>query len=328
MFRCVHVQPRFAQNSCECETAAARHNFALSPVSERAQADLCDFVSLPSLALTVYICTGTVCCCLASVQLHHLSHKIDETLSSHRTQTSIVSELKRHSNQQAAHIITSQHHLGRCITILLANTSAKLILLESNLNQIIPFQFTSTMCCRHGARRQPPIVALAGAIYGAYQSRKEKRAVASAQEIGVEGGKYAAVPQQSHSDTFDAHVVHEKDVAPPNYEDVIRNDDSSMRHGADSRDVDSESYDTRDDERAFLAAGEEGAGAGARGSQEGLNGVKMGFFERVHARKQEKRQEREERREAWREEKRAWRESRAERRAEWRASRRCGRHAC
>ena len=183
------------------------------------------------------------------------------------------------------------------------------------------------MCCRNRVRREPPIITLAGAIYSAYQTRKEKRAIASAQDIGVEGGKYAAVPQQSHSDTFDAHILHGTDVAPPNYEDVIRNDDSPMRHSFDPKDVDHGSYDDRDDDRAFLAAG--GEGANAERTQRGVDGAKMSFFERVQARKEEKRLAREERREAWSEKKRAWKESRAERRAEWRAGRRgCCRQAC
>jgi len=185
------------------------------------------------------------------------------------------------------------------------------------------------MCCRHGARRQPPIVALAGAIYGAYQSRKEKRAIASAQEIGVEGGKYAAVPQQNLSEAVDGQALHAKGVSPPDYEDVIRHDDSTLHYDADSKEVDSGPYDDRDDEAAFLAAIEDDGTATKAG--EPRDGMRMGFFERLHAMKEGKRLEREERREAWRAEKRAWMESRAERRAEWRAGRGrrgCRGHAC
>jgi hypothetical protein len=181
------------------------------------------------------------------------------------------------------------------------------------------------MCCRHGNRRQPPIVALAGAIYGAYQSRKEKRAEGSAQDIGLEGGKYRAVSQQSHADALDDSDIQEKGVPPPNYEDVVRDHDDPEYHAADSKDLDSGLCDNdRIDENAFLAAaGDDEHVNKARGD------VKMGFFGRLHARKEEKRMEREERREAWKEGRRAWVESRAERRAEWRAGRRgCGRHAC
>jgi hypothetical protein len=176
------------------------------------------------------------------------------------------------------------------------------------------------MCCRHGARRQPPIVALAGAIYGAYQTRKEKRASASSQDIGLEGGKYIAVPQQSHLDAVDGRALHEKGVSPPDYEDVIRNDEGTK----DTTDFGP--YDDREEEDPFLAPGED-----ERDGHAERNGVKMGFFQRLQARKEEKRLEREERREAWRTERRTWMESRAERRAEWRAGRGrrgCGRQTC
>lgn len=180
------------------------------------------------------------------------------------------------------------------------------------------------MCRRHGARRQPPIVALAGAIYGAYQSRKEKRTEASLQDIGIEGGKYAAVPQQSHPDTFDGQLLHEKGVPPPDYEDVVRHSDSTLHHDPNSKDVGTGMYDDGDDENKD---DEERA----KQEREEMDGVKMGFFERLHANREGRRMEREERREAWRAEKRAWMESRAERRAEWKAGmgrRDCGRHAC
>ena len=167
------------------------------------------------------------------------------------------------------------------------------------------------MCCRHGARRQPPIVALAGAIYGAYQTRKEKRASASSQDIGLEGGKYVIVPQQqSDLDAVDGQALHEKDVSPPDYEDVIRNDEGM-------KESDLGPYDDREEEDPFLAPGEDG---------QKREGVKMGFFERLHAKKEEKRLMREERRESWRAERRSWMESRAERRAEWKAGR--GRRGC
>jgi hypothetical protein len=167
------------------------------------------------------------------------------------------------------------------------------------------------MCCPHGARRQAPIVALAGAIYGAYQTRKEKRASASSQDIGIEGGKYVVVPQQSHADAVDGQA------APPDYEDVIRNDGGGLKDGDGLKDEEFGEYDDREEEDPFLAPGEDG---------EKREGVKMGFFERLHAKKEEKRLEREERREAWRAERRSWVESRAERRAEWRAAR--GRRGC
>jgi hypothetical protein len=184
------------------------------------------------------------------------------------------------------------------------------------------------MCCRHGNRRQPPIVALAGAIYGAYQTRKGKRAEASAQDIGLEGGKYRAVSQQSHADALHDFDLHEKNVPPPDYEDIIRDHDDPEYHAADSKDNDSGLCDNdRDDDNAFLAA--TGHDENAKKARDDVDGVKMGFFGRLHARKEEKRLEREERREAWKEGRRAWVESRAERRAEWRAGRRgCGRRAC
>ncbi|GAB7330930.1 hypothetical protein MBLNU13_g02447t1 [Cladosporium sp. NU13] len=125
------------------------------------------------------------------------------------------------------------------------------------------------MCCRHGARRQPPIFALAGAIYGAYQTRKEKRASASSQDIGLEGGKYVIVPQQSHLDAVDGRALHEKGVPPPDYEDVIRNNEGT-------KDAEFEPYDDREEEDPFLAPGED----------------------EQSAKKEEKRLEREERREA------------------------------
>lgn len=180
------------------------------------------------------------------------------------------------------------------------------------------------MCCRHGARRQPPIVALAGAIYGAYQTRKEKRASASSQDIGLEGGKYIIVPQQSHLDAVDGQALHEKGVSPPDYEDVIRNDEGDLHHGSGPRDSDFRPYDDREEEDPFLAPGEDEESV--RDGRGGREGVKMGFFQRLQAKKEEKRLEREERREAWRAERRSWMESRAERRAEWRAGR--GRRGC
>jgi hypothetical protein len=181
------------------------------------------------------------------------------------------------------------------------------------------------MCCRHGNRRQPPIVALAGAIYGAYQSRKEKRAEGSAQDIGLKGGKYRAVSQQSHADALDGFDLHEKDMPPPDYEDVVRDHDDTLFHAADSKHDESGLCDNGgDNENAFLAGGDDDENA-----NKARDDVKIGFFGRLHVRKEEKRMEREERREAWKEGRRAWVESRAERRAEWRAGRRgCGRHAC
>jgi len=155
------------------------------------------------------------------------------------------------------------------------------------------------MCCRNGPRRQPPIVALAGAIYGAYQDRKQKRASASLQDIGIEGGKYAAVPQQSYSDDVDGRALHEKGVAPPDYEDVVRDDDGAMQ---DAKDDGFGMYGDRDEEDPFLGAGEDDEND-ARGERDG---VKMGFFERLQARKEGKRLEREERREAWRAKRSAW----------------------
>ena len=202
----------------------------------------------------------------------------------------------------------------------MANTSVDFISLKRNIVHLISSHLPSTMCCRHGARRQPPIVALAGAIYGAYQTRKEKRASASSQDIGLEGGKYIVVPQQSHLDAVDGQALHEKGVSPPDYEDVVRNDEGT-------KDAKFGPYDDREEEDPFLAPGDD-----EREEIHGeRDGVKMGFFQRLQAKKEEKRLEREERREAWRTERRTWMESRAERRAEWRAGRGrrgCGRQAC
>ena len=136
----------------------------------------------------------------------------------------------------------------------------------------------------------------------------------------MEGGKYVVVPQQSHSEAVDGQALHEKGVSPPDYEDVIRNDEGTMHRGADPKDNDFGPYDDGEEGDPFLAPGEDGESL--------RNGawVKMGFFERLHAKKEEKRAEREERREAWRAGRRSWMESRAERRAEWRAGR--GRRGC
>ena len=136
----------------------------------------------------------------------------------------------------------------------------------------------------------------------------------------MEGGKYIVVPQQSHLDAVDGQALHEKGVSPPDYEDVIRNDEGTK----DTTDFGP--YDDREEEDPFLAPGED-----ERDGHAERNGVKMGFFQRLQAKKEEKRLEREERREAWRTERRTWMESRAERRAEWRAGRGrrgCGRQAC
>lgn len=176
----------------------------------------------------------------------------------------------------------------------------------------------------------PPCVALAGAIYGAYQSRKTKRAEASAREMSLtEKQQYATVPKQSLPAAMDGFALQEKGVPPPDYEDVVAN----HAHTADSKRPIPDLHDESDDEDAFLAAEE--SGESEEKTREELQAVKMGFFERLQARKEAKRIGREERREAWRAEKRAWREARAERRMEWRAARaermgsrgRCGR-AC
>lgn len=123
--------------------------------------------------------------------------------------------------------------------------------------------------------------------------------------------------QQSDLDAVDGQTREEKDVSPPDYEDVIRNDEGA-------KDADFGPYDDREEKDPFLAPGEDNEsfrkGYGKR------EGSKMGFFERLYAKKEEKRLEREERREVWRTERRAWMESRAERRAEWRAGR--GRRGC
>jgi hypothetical protein len=181
------------------------------------------------------------------------------------------------------------------------------------------------MCRHHSSHRQTAIVALAGAIYGAYQSRKEKNTEASAQEIGLEGGKYAAVPQETHLDAAE----HEKSIPPPDYEYVVKNRDDIIQD-TDPKDHDAGICydDSYHDKNAFLATGindevaQKSQGNGVR--------VKMGFFGRLHAKKEEKRAEREERREAWRANRRDRMESRAERCAEWRAGmsgRGCGRRA-
>jgi hypothetical protein len=178
---------------------------------------------------------------------------------------------------------------------------------------------------------QPPIITLGAALYDAYQTRKEKRASASMQDIGRSGGKYAAVPfegrteedyRQDFAAAMEGFAAEEKgkrgegDVPPPDYEDVVR--ESRQFSGCAALEVDTtrkknerdggDSFDLRDDEegREFLAAvgghydvvddDEEIVGGGRKGS---ATGVKMGFFERVRARKEAKR--------------RAWLEKRAER---------------
>lgn len=171
------------------------------------------------------------------------------------------------------------------------------------------------MCCRHGQRHQPPIVALAGAIYGAYQNRKARKAGASAQEIGIEGGKYATVPKQSHTDAMDELALHEKDVPPPDYDDVVRNNDDAIYHDSSDRDVGLRGGANEDNE--FVVAGENDENA--KDSQKEGDGMKMGFFERMQAMKESKRLEREERRESWKAGKQGWKERKAERHAEWRA---------
>lgn len=180
------------------------------------------------------------------------------------------------------------------------------------------------MCCRRGQRHQPPIVALAGAIYGAYQTRKARKAEASAQEIGIEGGKYATVPKQSEKDAMGGLALHEKDVPPPNYDDVVRNHDDATHHNRDSDDRDVGLRGGVNEDNEFVAAGE--VDEASKESTEEREGAKMGFFERMQAMKENKRLEREERRESWKAGKQAWKERKAERRAEWRAER--GRRGC
>lgn len=175
------------------------------------------------------------------------------------------------------------------------------------------------MCHRRGPRYQPPIVALAGAIYGAYQSRKARKAEASGQEIGVEGGKYAAVPKQNHADAMDGIALHEKGVQPPDYDDVVRNQDDAVYQNRDSDDYGVGLRGGSGEEDNFLAAGEHDEGSRNVEGEKDMG--KMGFFERMQMMKENKKINREEKREAWRTEKRAWKERKAERRAEWRVER-------
>lgn len=182
------------------------------------------------------------------------------------------------------------------------------------------------MCHRRGQRHQPPIVALAGAIYGAYQSRKARKAEASGQEIGIEGGKYAAVSKQSHADAMDGLALHEKGVPPPDYDDVVRDHEDATHHDWNSDDRNVGLRGGGDEDGHFLAALENDENSKiARDEREGM---KMGFFERMQTMKESKKMDREERREAWRAEKAAWKERKAERRAEWRARRGCCGRAC
>lgn len=184
------------------------------------------------------------------------------------------------------------------------------------------------MCCRRGGRRQPPIVALAGAIYGAYQSRKDKRAEASAREISLTEEEHASTPKQSLPEAMDGLALQEKGVPPPDYEDVVANRSNTLHYTADSKQTIPDLHDESDDEDAFLAAEE--SGEPEEKTRDELQAVKLSFFERLQARKEAKRIGREERREAWRAEKKAWRAARAERRMEWRAARaeRMGRGGC
>lgn len=181
------------------------------------------------------------------------------------------------------------------------------------------------MCCRRGGRRRPPIVALAGAIYGAYQSRKERRAEASTREISLTEEQYASIPKQSLPEAMDGLALQEKGVPPPDYEDVVANRASALHYTADSKQTISDLHDESDDEDAFLAAEESGEPEAKTPDE--LQAVKLSFFERLQARKEAKRIGREEEREAWRAEKKDWRAARAERRMEWRAER-VGRGGC
>lgn len=113
--------------------------------------------------------------------------------------------------------------------------------------------------------------------------------------------------------------MYEKGLAPPDYEDVIRNDGEAVQDGSDHKDEGFGHYDDREEEDPFLAPGEDD-GDLRRGSVE-REEAKMGFFARLCAKKEERRIERQERREVWRAKRRSWVESRAERRAEWRAGR-------
>ncbi|KAM0691598.1 hypothetical protein Q7P36_007797 [Cladosporium allicinum] len=153
---------------------------------------------------------------------------------------------------------------------------------------------------------QPPIITLGAALYEAYTTRKEKRASGSAQEIGRSGGKYAAVPfgggrlddgqggeveRMREGDVFgDGNV----DVPPPDYEDVVGEIEgggaaaAAIGHRKEKREI-------RDGGIRLICGMMRRRRRGAGGSAD----VKMGFFERMRARKEAKR--------------RAWMERRAER---------------
>jgi hypothetical protein len=99
---------------------------------------------------------------------------------------------------------------------------------------------------------------------------------------------------------------YENDVPPPDYEDVVR--EGGHGTGADGGDMkekeeDTNPFDLRNDEeeegRGFLAARDGDDDEIVGGGSLGNAGVKMGFFERVRARKEAKR--------------RAWMEKRAAR---------------
>ena len=161
---------------------------------------------------------------------------------------------------------------------------------------------------------QPPIITLGAALYSAYQTRKEKHASGSAQEIGRSGGKYSPVPFESRSErereavaTMEGFGLERKDVRremegdgdapPPDYEDAVRGGEgvvgAAVERKKGERDGGGYSFDLRDaDEegRGFLAEGEDdGYEAVGGGGRAGSEGVKMGFFERVRARKEAKR---------------------------------------
>jgi hypothetical protein len=157
---------------------------------------------------------------------------------------------------------------------------------------------------------QPPIVTLGAALYSAYQTRKEKRNSGSAQEIGRSGGKYSPVAFENRwSDrereavaTLEGFGLEKKrekevvgvrggegdgdDVLPPDYEDVFGEDEGKgdEKDGGDPFEL----RDAEEEGRGFLAAagdGDESVGGGKMESE----GAKMGFFERMRARREAKR---------------------------------------
>lgn len=132
---------------------------------------------------------------------------------------------------------------------------------------------SSTMC--HNRRSgPPPLIALGAAMFGAYQERRNRRS--GAIEI-PEAAPFLAQDGSSDSRTNDKA---EADVPPPDYEDVISNRDREFK--AESK-GEKRGDDGSDDEHRL---------SDSEHSGEKVEGEKMGFFQRMQAKKEAKRAER------------------------------------